>query len=150
MLVKDFMIRDITSVSKSTTIEYLIKTMFRHRRTTMPVVNEINEIIGSISMDEILSASLPNYFKSISNTAFLPDTNQFSKTVHKIKKNKVSEYINLSPITITEKDTSTRVADLFIKNEIKCIFVIDGKQLKGFVSRIDLMQSILDDHEVGK
>lgn len=148
MLVKEFMIRDITSVSKTTTIEYLIKTMFRHRRTTIPVVNEINEIIGSISMDEVIHASLPNYFKTMFNTAFIPDTNQFSKTVKKIKHHKVSDYMNNNPITATETDTSTRIADLFTKNDIKSIFVTNGKQLIGFINRIDLMQSILDDHEM--
>lgn len=143
MLVKEFMIRDITSVMEDTSIEYLIKILYRHRRYTLPIVNENNSIIGTISVEDVLNASLPHYFKSMQNTAFLPDINQFSTKLKEIRDYKITEFMIKDPITVTEEDTITRVADILIKSDLKTIFVVKNNRLSGYINRIDLISSIL-------
>ena len=61
--VKDFIVKDITSVNENSTVRRAIKTMRLHRLSVVPVVNKLGEFIGCIREEDILEAAVPDYMK---------------------------------------------------------------------------------------
>lgn len=135
MKVKNYMTRDITSVLEETSMEYLIKVLFRHKRSTIPVVNNENKVIGSVSTTNIYEALQPG---QINHSADLEDL------LRTMKEKKVSNYLHTGLPIVYENDEIIKAINLLLRNNLDAIFVVNNEHiLTGFISSIDLLASII-------
>jgi CBS domain-containing protein len=145
MKIKEIMYKDISSVDPEISIEILLKVLTKHHRSSIPVVNDDNEVIGMVQVEDIIRGSLPSYYNMIQNTSFIPDMNQLFKRLNSMKTQKVKDIMQTKFISATEEDTNTYVADLMIKNNLQSIPILRNKKLVGVVDRIDFLSSLLVD-----
>lgn len=145
MKIKEIMYKDISSVDQEISIEILLKVLTKHHRSSIPVVNDDNEVIGMVQVEDIIRGSLPSYYNMIQNTSFIPDMNQLFKRLNSMKTQKVKDIMQTKFISATEEDTNTYVADLMIKNNLQSIPILRNKKLVGVVDRIDFLSSLLVD-----
>jgi len=82
--IKEVMIPDLTSVSDDTPIKEAVKIMSRERIVGLPVVDNEQNVIGIITASDVAKACLPEYYKELQNSSFIPDFDQFSKQAKKI------------------------------------------------------------------
>ena len=61
MRAKDVMRSEVQSVSETTTLRELSRAFRRYGVTTLPVVNEQQELVGVVTEAELLRAMLPGY-----------------------------------------------------------------------------------------
>ena len=103
MKVSDVMVYDISAVFEDETVERVVDIMSKQLVSGVPVVDEDMRVVGFITENDIMKASIPSYFALLQSASFLPDANQFVKNMARIKGHKVSEYMSKPPITIKKK-----------------------------------------------
>ncbi len=145
MKVSDVMVFDISAVFEDETVERVIDMMSKQFVTGIPVVDEDMKVVGFITDNDIMKASIPSYFALLQSASFLPDTNQFVKNMARIREHKVSEYMSKPPIVIKEDAPLIHAADLMMRHNIKTIPVVDNDgRLVGIITKIDVLKAALE------
>ncbi len=145
MKVSDVMINDISAVFEDETVDRVIDMMSKHFISGIPVVDEHMRVVGFITENDIMRASVPSYFALLQSASFLPDTNQFVKNMARIRNKKVSELMSKPPIIVREDAPLIHAADLMMRHNIKTIPVVDDQnRLIGIITRIDVLKAALE------
>ena len=142
MKVREAMIRDVSVIYEDETIESFLKSCLRQKKTGLPVVNDEFVVVGFLSEGDIIKSALPSYFSLLQSASFIPDTHQFVKKLERIRDDHVSEHMVSPVITVKQDDTVIYAADLFMKNSLKVLPVVDDAgKLMGIVNRIYLIHA---------
>ncbi len=146
MKVSDVMIFDISAVFEDDTVEKVVDMMSKQYITGVPVVDKDMHVVGFITDNDIMKASIPSYFALLQSASFLPDTNQFVRNMLNIKDHPVSEYMSKPPIVIREDEPLIHAADLMMRHNIKTIPVVDeNNRLIGIITKIDILKAALEE-----
>jgi CBS domain-containing protein len=151
MKVKDFFIRDITAVLEDETISRVLKILSRQEVSGIPVINEDYKVVGFISENDIIRASLPSYFALLQSASFIPDLNQFVRNLKKISKKTVSEVMTKPAIVIKETTPLLHAADLMIRHNLKILPVVDDEEkLIGVITRMKILEAVSEEESINK
>lgn len=143
MKVRDIYCPDISSVSEHMTIRTVIRLMLLSRSYAIPIVNTDNQYISCIDISDIIDACVPVYMKSLLRTGFLPDIARFYDNLAAIQGKKVGHYLPQDYPTVNPEDTINYAADLLEKSKRQMLPVVDGTQLLGTLSRLEIVAAIL-------
>lgn len=139
MKVADIYCHDITSASEYMKIRTVIRMMMLSRYNAIPVVNIKNDYIGCIDICDIIDNCIPQYMKSLTNSAFLPDTDVFYNNLEKILDDKIKDYLPDKYPTVEPNDTLSYAADLLMRSGRPSLPVVENHKLKGFLSRLEIL-----------
>ncbi|QQS50339.1 MAG: CBS domain-containing protein [Bacteroidota bacterium] len=142
--VKDYVLRDISSVNEKSTLRRVIRTMRLQRHSVLPVENALGEYIGCITEQKILDAAIPDYIKSIYNTSFMADLDQISTQLQEILDHKATLFIDSKYPTVAPGDSMSYAADLLYRNKGSLLPVVEGKTLIGLITGIEILCVALD------
>jgi CBS domain-containing protein len=142
--VKDYILKDISSVNENSTLRRVIRTMRLQRQSALPVVNVLGEYVGCITEQDILDAAIPNYMKSIYNTSFMADLDQITSHLQGILDQKASSLIDEKYPWVSPTDSMSYAADLLYRSKGTVLPVVDGKILIGLISSIEILCVSLD------
>jgi len=151
MKVKDFYIRDITAVLEDEAISRVLKILSRQEVSGIPVINEDYKVVGFISENDIIRASLPSYFALLQSASFIPDLNQFVRNLKKISKKPISEVMTKPAIVIKESTPLLHAADLMIRHNLKILPVVDDEEkLLGILTRMKILEAVSGEESLVK
>ena len=142
--VKDYILKDISSVNENSTLRRVIRTMRLQRLTALPVVSILGDYIGCITEQDILDAAIPNYMKSIYNTSFMADLDQITSHLQGILDQKAITLIDEKYPWVSPSDSMSYAADLLYRSKGTILPVVDGKTLVGLISSIEILCVSLD------
>ncbi|OGD16342.1 hypothetical protein A2V47_02075 [Candidatus Atribacteria bacterium RBG_19FT_COMBO_35_14] len=143
MKIKDIMIRDVTGALASCKLADLIEILSRHKITGLPVVNNNQEVVGFISLHDIISAALPNYLEIINSDSILSEFIQLSKSLKEYSQHPAEEFMRKNIVTIDEDDNEVLAADLLIRNKIQRLPVLRDGKLVGIVTLTDICRVLM-------
>lgn len=143
--VKDYIYKDISSVSENSTLRRVINTMRLHRVSAIPVVNVLGEYIGCITEQDILDAAIPLYMKSILNTSFMADLDQITGHLKGILNDKALPFVDTKYPWVSPHDSMSYAADLLHRSKGTILPVLEGKIVVGLITRIEILSVSLDD-----
>ena len=142
---KDFLTRDLTSVTEDTTLKKAAEIISWRSFDGVPIVNDNNEVTGYLSERNILTAIFPEQVQ-VEN----PDIITFSSLSTIITKlgqageAKVSDYMSKHPFWVKEDTPATDMAALMINKNIKRLPVVRNKKLIGVVDRANLSRILIE------
>lgn len=114
MIARDFMTRDIITVSPSTKVKNLAMILIKNQISGAPVVNKNGKILGIVSEADIIA-----------------------------KRGKDAQAIMSKKIISVRQDASLEeIAQLMMTHAIKRLPVMDGGKIIGIVSRADIVNAI--------
>jgi CBS domain-containing protein len=142
--VKDYILKDISSVNENSTLRRVIRTMRLQRLSAIPVVNTLGEYIGCITEQDIMEAAIPNYMKSIYNTSFMADLDQITTHLQGILDDKATSFIDEKYPWVSPNDSMSYAADLLYRSKGTVLPVVDGKTLVGLITSIEILCVSLD------
>jgi len=142
--IKDIMIRDVTSVLAICKLVDLLGILSRQKITGLPVVSNNQEVIGFISLHDIIRATLPNYLGIINSNSILSEFIQLSKSLKEYAQRPVEEFMRKNIITIDEDDNEVLAADLLIRNKIQRLPVLRDGKLVGIVTLTDICRELME------
>lgn len=144
MKIKDIMIRDVTSVLAICKLVDLLGILSRQKITGLPVVSNNQEVIGFISLHDIIRATLPNYLGIINSNSILSEFIQLYKSLKEYAQRPVEEFMRKNIITIDEDDNEVLAADLLIRNKIQRLPVLRDGKLVGIVTLTDICRELME------
>ena len=143
MIVKNIMSTDVLTVKESTSLFEVATLLIQKKIAGMPVVDDMNKPVGSISEKDLLNYFYPqetekyNWF-NLSKLMLDPDTN--------LKEVKVSPIMSKSPATVTPETTLFDAGTLISNRSLRQIAVVDDNgKLVGVVSEGDVCRALLDE-----
>ena len=138
------MIRDVTSVLAICKLVDLLGILSRQKINGLPVVSNNQEVIGFISLHDIIRATLPNYLGIINSNSILSEFIQLSKSLKEYAQRPVEEFMRKNIITIDEDDNEVLAADLLIRNKIQRLPVLRDGKLVGIVTLTDICRELME------
>jgi CBS domain-containing protein len=114
MIAKDIMTRDVVTVSPTTSVKELAKTLVQQQISGAPVMNKKGQIVGVVSETDIVASS--------------------GRTVKDIMSKKVCSVAEETPVE--------EIAGLMTAHKISRLPVMRGQKLVGLVSRADIVGAI--------
>ncbi|MFD2630613.1 CBS domain-containing protein [Oceanobacillus kapialis] len=145
MIIEDFMIRDVISVKKETTIKELLEKLVQHKITGVPVVDEEGKLLGMATDGDVIRDIQPkgrtvyDIFSLIlvSEQADLKDRLRYSLD------RQVKEIMQKNVVTVKPKSPIDDAMAVFSKHHIKKIPVVNpANRVVGVISRGDLIRYI--------
>ncbi|OGL44747.1 MAG: hypothetical protein A2161_14290 [Candidatus Schekmanbacteria bacterium RBG_13_48_7] len=137
---KDFMSREFLTISPNATIHEAIGTMKKapasikgRRIFGLMVINENQNLVGMISMYDILYHIRPASIKDDSDSNPLDWEIAFEKALASTKDMRVSNIMTRSVVTITEDTHIMDVIDTMIKKHIRRLPVVEDNKIVGIV-----------------
>ncbi len=138
------MIRDVTSVLAICKLVDLLGILSRQKITGLPVVSNNQEVVGFISLHDIIRATLPNYLGIINSNSILSEFIQLSKSLKEYSQRPVEEFMRKNIITIDEDDNEVLAADLLIRNKNQRLPVLRDGKIVGIVTLTDIWRELME------
>jgi CBS domain-containing protein len=144
--VKDFMTRDLTSVTEDTPLKEVAELLALRELSGIPVVNKENEVTGFISEKDIISSIFPEQVK-IENPDVIGFTNlsQVVKKLTQVGQAMVKDYMSKTVISVKEETPAADVAELMLQKDLKRLPVVRNKRLVGIIDRASLSHILLEE-----
>ena len=147
MTVSDFMTKDVITVHPEDTVSDAARIIIERDLDGVPVVDDNRTLKGILTQYDLVSKAsalhLPTMQFLLQNMAvYKKDQASFQKDVKEITSLKVSDLMNVDPLTFSE-DTSYEDAVMAFKNHhrVNPVPVVDEhNRVVGVVSRFDVLK----------
>jgi len=149
MRAKDVMEKVTATLSPEDTLETAVKRMEKATRREgwhgvkgMAVLSASGDLVGMLSIKDILRAIVPHYLKATSLGEFTWD-GMLEETTRKVAHKKVGEIMSSGVISVPEDAPLMECAELLVTRNIQRLPVLDGKgRLAGMIYLRDLYYAI--------
>ena len=134
-LVRDWMSRDVITVTPETPLPDADRLMVSHVIRRLPVVDSKGRLVGIVTYGDIRSAR-PSRVTSLSIW-------ELNYLVNRLK---VAEIMTRQPITVSQDATIGEAAQLMLKNMISGLPVLDNQgNLVGIITESDIIRLVVRD-----
>ncbi len=146
MLVKDLMSTKVITVKPDTLVSEVAEILHEHHFTGVPVVNEEDRVLGTISERDFITADshlyLPTYIHMLSNMDYVQGGNKhLPHVVEQIVNAKAKDIMNQSVPFARPENTIEEVSRMFAEDRVNPVPVTDStNKLMGVISRSDLIK----------
>lgn len=133
MFIKDFMTKDLVTISENDSIDQILETFDKYHFHTYPVVNEDNVLVGTIDQNIILKILLVHRAPRSEHThlnavVFQGDTAKAIMIPH--------------PVSISPDEHLCAAADMMLKHKIDRFCIVDDGKLVGIICKPDLIKEV--------
>ncbi len=146
MLVKDLMTTNVTTVKPDMLVSEVAELLQEHHYSGVPVVNDDNVVMGTISERDFITADsglyLPTYIKMLSSMDYVQGGQKhLPHVVEQIVKATARDIMSQDIPFVRPDTTLEQVAILFAEKRANPIPVTDSSnKLLGIISRSDLIK----------
>ena len=144
MRAKDIMRAEVQFVSETTTLRELSRTFRRYGVTTIPVVNEKEELVGVVTEADLLRVMLPTYAELQDDLQYMRDFEYLEDRAEAVENMPVREIMIRGAISVDENAFLMRVISLFLLKSYSHIPVIRDNKIVGVVTRTDICELMFD------
>ncbi|HEY85707.1 MAG TPA: CBS domain-containing protein [Chloroflexi bacterium] len=142
MNVCNAMKHNVISATPEMTVLEAARLIVRHKVGALPVVGDDKQLVGLLTIGNILDIFIPNYFDQMENMQFVHDFGALEdflpKDVPEIG-SKTLQTLMRPPISVSEDESILRAATRMIRHEMVDLPVINNAgQLAGLVSHVDI------------
>lgn len=129
MLIEEIMIKNVTTLSPSDTVEDALQTMRHNKIRHVPIVTEEGKVVGIIS-DRDLKEIVPSSISEIKD--------------HSIYTIKLAEIMTTNLIIGHPMDFVEEAAVIFYDNKIGALPIISNDKLVGIITETDLLYKYIE------
>lgn len=146
-VVNDYMTPDPITITPTSSLETVIKLLEEHRISGLPVVDQVQHVIGIISEGDLLVRESPLkpplYMTLLGSVIYFESPKQFHQHMQKALGMLVEDVMTAKPI-ITRPDVPlTDAANLMLDKKINRLPVVDDNEiLVGIITRHDLVRAL--------
>ena len=140
MRAKDIMRAEVQSVSEATTLRDLSRAFRRYGVTTIPVVNDREELVGVVNEADLLRTMLPSYGELQDNLQYMMDFEYVEDRAQSVENLPVKDIMIRGVVSVDENTFLMRVISLFLLKACSHIPVVRDNQIVGVVTRTDICE----------
>ncbi len=147
MLVKNFMKTEFKTVAEAMPIPELAKLFVNEKEEGYPVVNNHQEIVGFVTVRDLLQVFLPNYIRNISDFFEYSDNFGYLEIFYMRGKGNlfiVEDIMNYNVITINADASLTKALVVMFLNKINMLPVLKGPKILGVIKQRDIISVLFE------
>lgn len=146
MKVKDFMIHNVISVHKNTTLKELLTIFVEHRIGGVPVVDDENQLLGMVSDGDVIRFLSPKEqsVHDLFYTVYVEDGETEQEVLAEKMNKTVADMMHKKRLyTVQEEDEFESAIRLLSRHHFKKLPVVDGNnKVLGVISRGDIIHNL--------
>ncbi len=153
--VADIMETDVPTLRPEDTVEAVRRTLREHELPGVPVVNAAGRCVGIITEADLVLAGedadlhLPHYFELFGGLVFLEPLRHFEERLRKATAALAKDLMTADPVTIEPSATVDEAARVIARSRHNRLPVVEHGQLRGVVTRIDVLDALTRDADAG-
>lgn len=142
MRARDVMTANVISVSPSSSVRSVARTMLLNRISAVPVIDDEQKLVGIVSDDDLLqrleTGARRAWWRGLLDC---PE----SQALEYVKSHgqQAQDVMTPAVVTVDEDTSASKIAEIFYRERIKRVPVMRGTRLVGVVSRADLLRAIV-------
>ncbi|MEZ7892182.1 MAG: CBS domain-containing protein [Candidatus Wallbacteria bacterium] len=147
MLVKEFMKTDFKTVPEGMCVSELARLFVEDGEEGYPVVNSHQEIVGFVTVRDLLQVFLPNYIRNISDFFEYSDNFGYLEIFYMRGKGSlfiVEDIMNYNVISIGADASLTRALVIMFLHKINMLPVIRGLKILGVIRQKDIISVLFE------
>lgn len=147
MLVKEFMKTEFRTVAQTMPVHELARLFITEKEDGYPVVNAHHEIVGFVTVRDLLHAFLPKYIRNISDFFDYSDNFGYLEIFYMRGKNDlfiVADIMNESVLSISGDASLTKALVVMFLNKINTLPVLRGPKILGVIKMRDIISVLFE------
>jgi len=147
VLVREFMKTEFKTVSEAMSVSELASLFIIEREEGYPVVNNHMEIVGFVTVRDLLQVFLPNYIRNISDFFDYSDNFGYLEIFYMRGKGSffiVEDIMNYNVISIDEDSSLTKALVIMFLNKISVLPVLKGFKILGVIRLRDIISVLFE------
>jgi len=145
--VKDFMSKEVITVSPETEIVHATKLLLENRINGVPVIDGTGKLVGILCQSDLISQQkklpVPSFFTFLDGLIPLTSMKQLEKEVQKIAATTVAQAMTPKPVSVSPDTGIEAVAALMVDNNFHTIPVVEEGKLVGIVGKEDILRTLM-------
>jgi CBS domain-containing protein len=143
MKAKDVMTSPVVSVEPDATVLQAIRIMLQRRVSGLPVIDENGRLLGIVTEGDFLRrAETGTVVRRARWLELLVGPSKLAQEYVRSHARKVHEVMTPDPVTVAEDTHLEDIVRMMEKHQIKRVPVVRGQEVKGIVSRANLLQAL--------
>jgi CBS domain-containing protein len=144
MKVKNFMTRQVVTVTPESSILEAARLMLDHKISGLPVVADGGRIVGIISEHDLLRGGRSEGRPERSHwLRLMIERADLANEAARFQQRRVRDAMTPDPVTIAETASLEEAGRLLAEHDIKRLPVVRDNQLVGVIARADIVRGII-------
>lgn len=143
MKARDIMRTPVVTIKDKATLRDGVALLSAARVGGLPVINDRGELVGIVTEFDIIKAVMPTYEDIISAEAGLLDPGIIEDRAYQVRDTPIASVMTKHPVTLEESDSILRAASAMITKRFRWLPVVKDKKPIGIVSRVDILQALM-------
>ena len=142
MLVHEVMSTGLVTAKKTDTVRSVVMKMMTRHSSTIPVVEGDNQLVGMVTLRDVLLPLYPNYGDYIHDAVHSRDFTEMEEGYPEVLGKKVEEIMSRNPMTVSPDAPILEAASYMGLKHFRRIPVVDKGALVGMVSVGDINRGL--------
>lgn len=142
MVVRDVMTAGVLTAGKKDSVRSVMAKMISRHCGAIPVVDDDNNLLGMVSVRDVLLPLYPNYGDYIHDGVRSRDFIGMEEGYADVLTKSVEEVMSLNPLTVAPSDPILQAASYMGLKNFRRIPVVEGGKLAGMVSIGDINRGL--------
>jgi len=143
VLVMSAMVPNPLTVSADTSVLDLVERVLDSNQTTAVVLDAAGELLGVVSVEDVLRKIVPNYVNLDSELASIIHEGYFEEKFAQLAKTRVAEIMTKEVVTVAPTDTMIRAVTMSVHAGHKTFPVIDNGRFVGTITRRSILRCVV-------
>ena len=142
MLVHDVMSVGVVSAKKTDTVRSVVIKMMNRQCGAIPIVEGDNQLVGMITLRDVLLPLYPNYGDYIHDNVHSRDFMEMEESYPEVLGKKVEEVMSRNPLTMSPNTPVLEAASYMGLKNFRRIPVVEKSKLVGMISIGDINRGL--------
>jgi len=142
MLVHEVMSTGLVTAKKTDTVRSVVMKMLNRHCATIPVVEADNQLVGVVTLRDVLISLYPNYGDYIHDNVHSRSFVEMEEGYPKVLGGKVEDIMSKNPMTVAPHDPILEAASYMGLKNFRRMPVVDKGMLVGIVSISDINRGL--------
>lgn len=143
ILVRDVMEPKPPTLKEDMTLREAIEQMARSPVDASPVVGEDDELLGEVTLRDIIRLGLPEYIDFLEDTGFVENFEPFENFFRQERKLLVEQVYTTDVATIEPDRLIAEAAHKLVSNNLTYLYVVQEGKLIGILTQSTILHKIL-------
>ena len=139
----DIVQREIETLSENDNLETAIDKLVRANEIDMPVVDTEGDLVGVVSMIELMKICLPDYILWMEDLSPIINFEPFAEVIRNEGKTWLNEIMSLDYAAVSEESPAIEVAKQIMRRGTRVAYVTRGRSLVGRITVQDFVNKVL-------
>jgi len=142
MKVRDAMARGVTVAAEQEEVRSVVEKMISRRCGAVPVVDDKGDLIGIVTIRDIMLPLYPNYGDYVHDEVHLSYFQEMEEDYPKVLDMKVKDVMTENPLRLSPEDLVLKAASQMGVKNLRRMPVCEGDKLVGMISIGDINRAL--------